>query len=98
MRETDAQFLNRMMDRESDDRRRRVQAALYRAREHGGAKAAKPIANGEFRVIGVNGTYFVTAFGGDAYRSTCPAGTHGRPCWHQAASWLRSIADKAVAA
>src|ERR1700722_19410399 len=86
-----------MFGREATQRRSRIQAALLRARAHGGAKAAQPVGDNRYRVTGLRGTYFVALFDNETSRCTCQAGTFGQPCFHAACAWLRSIADRAVA-
>jgi hypothetical protein len=85
--------VDRMFRREAAQCRSRIQAALFRARAHGGAKAAQPLGEGRYRVVGLRGTYFVALFDGETSRCTCTAGTFGQPCYHAACAWLRSIAD-----
>ena len=42
-------------------------------------------------------TYVVagTAMDGSDHRCDCPAGAHGRPCWHSAAVRLRRVQEEA---
>jgi hypothetical protein len=89
--------LDRMYDRESAKRRSRIQAALFRARAHGGAKAAQPVGENRYRVVGLRGTYFVALFDNETSRCSCTSGSFGNPCYHAACAWLRSIADRALA-
>ena len=87
--------IDRMFRREGAQRRSRIQAALFRARAHDGAKAAQPLGDGRYRVVGLRGTYFVALFDNETSRCTCTRGSFGQPCYHAACTWLRSIADQA---
>jgi hypothetical protein len=94
----DATVLDRMFRREALRRRSRIQAALYRAGAHGGAKAAQPLGDNRYRVIGLRGTYFVALFDGETSRCTCASGSFGNPCYHAACAWLRSLAERTLRA
>jgi hypothetical protein len=78
--------------------RSRVQAALFRARQQGGATAPVPMGHNAFfvRSASGNGGYTVRAFGIDAIRCECPAGIFDSPCHHAASVYLRLIADRSV--
>jgi hypothetical protein len=98
MTHRDSATLDRMFRREATQRRSRIQAALFRARAHGGARAAQPLGDNRYRVTGLRGTYFVALFDNETSRCTSAAGTFGAPCYHAACAWLRSIADRALTA
>jgi len=86
------------MYRQERSYRSRIQAALFRARAHGGAKAAEEIAPDRYRVVGLRGTYYVALFGLETSRCTCTAGSYGHPCYHAACAFLKKVADGMVAA
>jgi uncharacterized Zn finger protein len=76
----------------------KVQGRLEVAKINGGAAAATPRGNGRFTVEGRAGDrYTVQVFDRETMRCDCKAGQYGNnPCWHQAATFLRIIADSTL--
>jgi SWIM zinc finger len=80
--------------------REQLEARIKAAWINGGPEAATPRGNGRFLVTGRDGEtrYTVHVLASDAATCDCPAGLHGRACWHAAAAYLRTIADAMVPA
>src|SRR5437016_1196772 len=75
------------------------QAAIDRARTHGGAAAAMKTAPGRYSVLSANGRdlYHLTVVGdGRDYQCECTAGRNGRACWHSAACYLHILGERMI--
>ena len=77
-----------------------VEDRIRVAWHNGGPAAAQPRGEGRFVVTGRAGSsrYTVVLIGRGAATCDCPAGLHGRTCWHAAAAWLRALADSMTSA
>lgn len=75
--------------------REKIESRLHAAQVNGGAAAATPRDAGLYTVTGRAGArYSVRVFGLEEMRCDCKAGQFGNPCWHAAAAFLRTIADR----
>jgi uncharacterized Zn finger protein len=65
---------------------------------NGGPSAATPRGNDRYVVTGRDGAtrYTVNVLSSERAACDCPAGLHGRFCWHAAAAMLRRTADVAM--
>lgn len=80
--------------------REQLEGRIRAAWVNGGPSAAIPRGSDRFMVIGRDGASRYTVHVLTAERATCdcPAGIHGRFCWHAAAALLRRTADAAMVA
>lgn len=77
--------------------RRQFQAAIDKARVMGGARGVEALGGGRYAVFGSRGDrYIVTVDADGEYSDTCPAGTNGIPCYHQAKVWLKRLGEQAA--
>jgi len=88
-----SQRATRMTERE------KFESRLHAAQVNGGAAAVTPRGNDRFTVEGRAGArYTVQVFNLEMMACDCKAGQFGNACWHQAATYMRLIADRAVSA
>jgi len=76
--------------------REKIEGRLEAAKVNGGATAAEPRGNDRYSVTGRSGArYTVWAVNAETFLCDCKAGTtSGTPCWHAAAAYLRTLADR----
>jgi hypothetical protein len=80
--------------------REQVEGRIRAAWVNGGPSAATPRGSDRFLVTGRDGhaRYTVHVLSAEHATCDCPAGLHGRFCWHAAAALLRRTADVAMVA
>jgi hypothetical protein len=82
-----------------DVNRGQIESRFRKAWACGGPRIVTPLGHGRYRVAGERGaTYSVTLQGWRFGACSCPAGTHGRVCYHFAAALLRRTADEGMVA
>ena len=72
------------------------QRAIDKAAELGTHKTVRQVSAGRYEVGGSHGRVYEVTACADGFTCTCTAGRLERPCYHQAAVWLRQLAEQAA--
>jgi uncharacterized Zn finger protein len=77
--------------------REKIEGRLAAAALNGGASNVIAKGDDHYLVVGRAGTrYTVFAPSLERMLCDCPSGIHGGICWHQAAVYLKKVADSAI--